>query len=58
MAQLNAERLKSILCDDKTIETFLNCFRNGKTCEVKIENGNVVVVGIQRKIENKTPVIG
>ena len=44
--------------DNETIEISMQILKKGNSVELKREQGRLVVVEIQRKVKNKTPING
>ena len=44
--------------DNETIEFIMQILKKGNTAEIKREQGQLVVVEIQRKVKIKTPING
>ena len=44
--------------DNETIEIIMQILKKGNSVELKREQGRLVVVEIQRKVKNKTPING
>lgn len=44
--------------NSETVKIILDIIKKGNTAEVKKENGNIVIVEIQRKVKKKTSITG
>lgn len=49
---------RRIKMDNETIEFIMQILKKGNTAEIKREQGQLVVVEIQRKVKIKTPING
>ena len=49
---------REFLLTSETADLILTILKRGNTAEVKKENDKIVVVEIQRRVRNKTPITG
>lgn len=50
--KLTPDLLRKELTDGNAINTIMECFKQGETVELKREKGNLVVIGIKRKLKH------
>lgn len=52
------EGFEKNLFNDEVVDLILKILKRGDTVEIKKENNKLVIVEIQRKVKNKTSIIG
>lgn len=50
--KLTPDLLRKELTDGDAINAIIECFEQGETVELKREKGNLVVIGIKRKLKH------